>query len=91
MIHSGNVLKLDFAISCTTRTPHGACVWRSERTRIGRHSPMLVVTWSLGRPPESRRHAHNVSERKRRNDLKNSLLDLQAELPALAGKTGRVP
>lgn len=33
--------------------------------------------------PESRRHTHNVLERKRRNDLKNSYQQLREELPAL--------
>jgi hypothetical protein len=33
--------------------------------------------------PESRRHTHNVLERKRRNDLKNSYQQLREELPSL--------
>jgi len=33
--------------------------------------------------PESRRHTHNVLERKRRNDLKNSYQQLREQLPTL--------
>lgn len=56
---------------------------RVERTNACEEAVALLAESKNDEDPESRRHTHNVLERKRRNDLKNSYQLLREQLPAL--------
>jgi Myc proto-oncogene protein len=56
---------------------------RVERTNACEEAVAMLADSKNDEDPESRRHTHNVLERKRRNDLKNSYQLLREQLPAL--------
>jgi len=58
-------------------------VERVERTKACEKAVMALNQSKNDEDPESRRHTHNVLERKRRNDLKNSYQLLREQLPTL--------
>lgn len=65
------------------RTKARAEVERVERTQACENAVMALSNSKNDEDPESRRHTHNVLERKRRNDLKNSYQLLREQLPTL--------
>lgn len=62
---------------------HKAEVERVQRTEACEMAVAALQDSKNDEDPESRRHTHNVLERKRRNDLKNSYQLLREQLPAL--------
>jgi len=62
---------------------HKAEMERIERTEACEEAVAALQDSKNDEDPESRRHTHNVLERKRRNDLKNSYQLLREQLPAL--------
>jgi len=65
-------------------------VERVERTKACENAVMALSQSKNDEDPELRRHTHNVLERKRRNDLKNSYQLLREQLPTLEDN-GRAP
>jgi len=57
---------------------------RKKRTAECDKAVKALSTAKVAANPESRRNTHNVMERKRRNDLKNSYEELRELIPALA-------
>lgn len=56
---------------------------RAQRTAACEKAVKELAETKNDEDPESRRHTHNVLERKRRNDLKNSYQLLREQLPSL--------
>ena len=56
---------------------------RAQRTAACEKAVKELSDSKNDEDPESRRHTHNVLERKRRNDLKNSYQLLREQLPTL--------
>lgn len=79
----------------TGQNPKAACKSRTAastaktaaapRARLARRAEPSPSPVSDSDDPESKRHTHNVLERKRRNELKSSYQDLREEIPDLYG------
>lgn len=69
---------------CKSKAPTAASKTAPARQRTGRRADSSPSPTTLeADDPESKRHTHNVLERKRRNELKSSYQELREEIPDL--------